>query len=93
MAPDKKIYRRCIITRSGGKRWRARSSQHSEHLTFHKGLSELTGLFTMCFLLCFCFLMCVFKALESSGFRSSKLQSSSALTDMTAPQLSNSPQY
>lgn len=38
-------------------------------------------------------LMCCFKALESSGFSSSKLQRSSAETDMTAPQLSNSPQY
>lgn len=39
------------------------------------------------------FLMWLFRALESRGFRSSKLQSSSEDTDMTAPQLSNSPQY
>lgn len=37
--------------------------------------------------------MWFFKALESRGFRSSKLQSSSSDTDITAPQLSNSPQY
>jgi hypothetical protein len=39
------------------------------------------------------FLMWFFKALESNGLRSSKLQSNSADTDMMAPQLSNSPQY
>lgn len=37
--------------------------------------------------------MWLFSALESSGFNSSKLHRSSADTDMTAPQLSNSPQY
>lgn len=37
--------------------------------------------------------MWLFSALESSGLRSSKLQSSAEDTDMTAPQLSNSPQY
>lgn len=39
------------------------------------------------------FLMCLFNAVESNGFNSSKLQSNSEDTDMTAPQLSNSPQY
>lgn len=39
------------------------------------------------------FLIWLFNALESSGLRSSKLQSNSPDTDMTAPQLSNSPQY
>lgn len=39
------------------------------------------------------FLMWLFSALESNGLSSSKLQRSSADTDMTAPQLSNSPQY
>lgn len=38
------------------------------------------------------FLIWLFSADESSGFRSSKLQRSSEDTDMTAPQLSNSPQ-
>lgn len=47
----------------------------------------------MVFLLFLPFLMWLFKALESSGLSSSKLQSSSDETDMTAPQLSNSPQY
>lgn len=39
------------------------------------------------------FLIWLFSALESSGLSSSKLQSNSFETDMTAPQLSNSPQY
>lgn len=39
------------------------------------------------------FLIWLLRALESRGLRSSKLQSSSEDTDMTAPQLSNSPQY
>lgn len=47
----------------------------------------------MCCLLFRPFLMWLFKALESSGLSNSKLQSSSDDTDMTAPQLSNSPQY
>ena len=54
---------------------------------------ERTGLFSMLFLLLRPFLMWLFKALESNGFSSSKLQRSSPDTDMTAPQLSNSPQY
>ena len=54
---------------------------------------RLTGLFSIFCLLFRPFLMWLFKALESSGFRSSKLHSSSLDTDMTAPQLSNSPQY
>jgi hypothetical protein len=37
--------------------------------------------------------MWLFSALESRGLSSSKLQSNSEETDMTAPQLSNSPQY
>lgn len=52
-----------------------------------------TGLFSMFCLLFRLFLMWLFSALESRGFRSSKLQSSSGETDMTAAQLSNSPQY
>lgn len=52
-----------------------------------------TGLFNMLCLLFLPFLMWLLRALESSGFKSSKLQRSSADTDMTAPQLSNSPQY
>ena len=39
------------------------------------------------------FLIWLFNALESRGLSSSKLQSSSPDTDITAPQLSNSPQY
>lgn len=39
------------------------------------------------------FLMWLFRALESKGLRSSKLQRSSEETLITAPQLSNSPQY
>lgn len=39
------------------------------------------------------FLMWLFSATESRGLSNSKLQRSSAETDMTAPQLSNSPQY
>lgn len=39
------------------------------------------------------FLMWLFSALESSGFRSSNEHKSSPETLMTAPQLSNSPQY
>jgi hypothetical protein len=56
-------------------------------------LVELTGLLSMLFRLLRPFLMWFFKALESNGLRSSKLQSNSADTDMMAPQLSNSPQY
>lgn len=54
---------------------------------------ERTGLLSICCLLFRPFLMWLFKAFESRGFKSSKLQSSSDETDMTAPQLSNSPQY
>lgn len=39
------------------------------------------------------FLMWLFNALESRGLSSSKLHSNSPETDITAPQLSNSPQY
>jgi hypothetical protein len=56
-------------------------------------LLELTGLFNIFWRLLFAFFMWCFKALESSGFNNSKLHSNSAETDMTAPQLSNSPQY
>lgn len=52
-----------------------------------------TGLFSICCLLFRPFLMWLFNALESRGFKSSKLHNSSEETDMTAPQLSNSPQY
>lgn len=55
--------------------------------------SRLTGLFNILFLLLRPFLMWLFSALESSGLSSSKLQRSSLETDITAPQLSNSPQY
>lgn len=58
-----------------------------------KGNKKLTGLFNMLFRLFLPFLIWLFKALESSGFNSSKLQSNSPETDMIAPQLSNSPQY
>lgn len=53
----------------------------------------LTGLLSICWRLFRPFLMWLFRALESRGLRSSKLQSNSDDTDMTAPQLSNSPQY
>lgn len=52
-----------------------------------------TGLLSICCRLLRPFLMWLLRALESSGFRSSKLHSNSEDTDMTAPQLSNSPQY
>lgn len=52
-----------------------------------------TGLFSICCLLFRPFLMWLFNALESRGFKSSKLHNNSEETDMTAPQLSNSPQY
>lgn len=52
-----------------------------------------TGLFSMLWRLLRPFLIWLFNALESSGFSSSKLQSNSPDTDITAPQLSNSPQY
>lgn len=55
--------------------------------------ASLTGLLSICCRLLRPFLMWLLRALESRGFRSSKLQSSSAETDITAPQLSNSPQY
>jgi hypothetical protein len=54
---------------------------------------SLTGELSALFLLFRPFLIWLFSALESSGLRSSKLQSSSELTLITAPQLSNSPQY
>lgn len=47
----------------------------------------------MCCLFLLPFLMWLFRALESRGFSSSKLHRSSEETDITAPQLSNSPQY
>lgn len=52
-----------------------------------------TGELSMLWRLFLLFLMWLFSALESRGLRSSKLQSNSPETDMTAPQLSNSPQY
>lgn len=52
-----------------------------------------TGELSMLWRLFLLFLIWLFSALESRGLRSSKLQSSSPETDMTAPQLSNSPQY
>lgn len=52
-----------------------------------------TGELSMLWRLFLLFLMWLLSALESRGLRSSKLQSSSPETDMTAPQLSNSPQY
>jgi hypothetical protein len=52
-----------------------------------------TGEFSMLCRLFLLFLICCFSALESRGLRSSKLHSNSAETDITAPQLSNSPQY
>lgn len=52
-----------------------------------------TGLLSIELRLFLPFLIWLFSADESSGFRSSKLQRSSEDTDMTAPQLSNSPQY
>lgn len=54
---------------------------------------QLTGELMKFFRLFRCFLMWFFNPLESSGFRSSKLHNSSDDTDITAPQLSNSPQY
>jgi hypothetical protein len=59
----------------------------------NKGDWQHTGLFRMWFLLLRPFLMWFLRAFESSGLSSSKLHSSSDETDMTAPQLSNSPQY
>lgn len=59
----------------------------------HLLIGELTGLFSIWFLLFLPFLIWLFNAFESSGFSNSKLQRSSEDTDMTAPQLSNSPQY
>ena len=53
----------------------------------------LTGLLSMFCLLLRPFLMWLFKALESRGLSSSKLHNSSSETAITAPQLSNSPQY
>lgn len=53
----------------------------------------LTGLFIKLFRSFRPFLMWFFRAVESKGFNSSKLQSNSPETDMIAPQLSNSPQY
>lgn len=58
-----------------------------------RGFGRLTGLLNMLFLLLRPFLMWFFRAVESRGFKSSKLQRSSPETDMIAPQLSNSPQY
>jgi hypothetical protein len=55
--------------------------------------SRLTGLCKVANLLVRPFLIWLFRAAESSGFKSSKLHNSSAETAMTAPQLSNSPQY
>lgn len=54
---------------------------------------KLTGLLKVLLRLFLPFLMWLFSALESSGFKSSKLQSNSLETLITAPQLSNSPQY
>lgn len=54
---------------------------------------KLTGLLSMLLRRCLPFLMCVLRAAESSGLSSSKLHRSSVETAMTAPQLSNSPQY
>jgi hypothetical protein len=53
---------------------------------------KLTGLFNMLWRLFLPFLMWLLSALLSSGFSNSNEQSNSALTLMTAPQLSNSPQ-
>lgn len=50
-----------------------------------KNHDALTGLFSMCWRLLRPFLIWLFKALESRGLRSSKLQSNSADTDITAP--------
>lgn len=55
--------------------------------------ADLTGLFSMLCRLFLPFLMWLLSALESRGFKSSKEQSSSPETLITAPQLSNSPQY
>jgi hypothetical protein len=52
-----------------------------------------TGLLSIWFRLFLPFLMWCLRAFESSGLSSSKLHKSSVDTDMTAPQLSNSPQY
>ena len=54
---------------------------------------QLTGLFSIFCRIVRPFLIWLLRALESRGLRSSKLQRSSPETDMTAPQLSNSPQY
>jgi len=54
---------------------------------------KLTGLLSICWRLLRPFLMWLLRALESRGLSNSKLHRSSADTDMTAPQLSNSPQY
>lgn len=56
-------------------------------------LEEHTGLLSMLLRRCLPFLICVLRAAESRGFSSSKLHRSSVETAMTAPQLSNSPQY
>jgi hypothetical protein len=53
----------------------------------------LTGLLSMFWRSFRPFLIWRLRALESSGFSNSKLHNSSPETDMTAPQLSNSPQY
>lgn len=58
-----------------------------------QGHKLLTGELSMLWRLFLLFLIWLLSALESSGFSNSKLHSNSPETDMTAPQLSNSPQY
>lgn len=66
----------------------------SQWLQRPKVLLELTGLWCiMEVLLLRLFFICCFNAVESNGLSSSKLHSSSPETLITAPQLSNSPQY